>query len=159
MTITPTRILAVALGGLLASTTLAHATSAPSGRYAISGPAGAQTVTDTKTKLTWERSFDLLSTHNDAQARCASLGATLGGSGWRLPTYKELLTLVSYVGSVQFSTVPFIDLDAFPTTPLAAFWASTRNFNSPDVWFLVNFESGQEGGADGGFRAASRCVR
>jgi hypothetical protein len=148
------------LGGFVASTTLAHATSAPSGRYVISGAAGRETVTDTKTKLTWERSFELLSTHDDAKARCVSLDATLGGTGWRLPTYKELLTLVSYVGTVPFSSVPFIDLDAFPNTPLAAFWSSTLDLSgSASVWHLVNFEIGQEGGADQLARAASRCVR
>ena len=86
MTTTPTRILAIALGGLLASTTLAHATSAPSGRYSISGPAGAQTVTDTKTKLTWERSFgSLLSTQGDAKARMRFIGGDPGGLGMAPP--------------------------------------------------------------------------
>ena len=146
MTTTPTRIFAIALGAFVASMPIAHATSAPSGRYSISGPAGQQTVTDTKTKLTWERSFELLSTHDDAMARCASLGATLGGAGWRLPTYKELLTLVSYVGTVQFSSVLSIDPAVQrPVLPLAAFWTtSIRDLSgSPSVWFLVNFESGK----------------
>jgi hypothetical protein len=119
-------------------------------RYAIYGLPGQQFVIDQKAHLTWERAFSSPSTIDEARKRCTD-------AGWRLPTYKELLTLVDY-GSMSF---PFalVDLDTFPGTPAVAFWSSSRDVTgSPFAFHLVDFANGMEGGTDQLERAASRCV-
>ena len=87
--------------------------AAPSGRYTVTG----ETVYDPRTKLTWQRSTPTtMYGSDDARATCASaaVAAALGGAGWRLPTVKELSTLVDY--SVP-PPGPTIDAAAFPNTP------------------------------------------
>jgi hypothetical protein len=91
---------------------------APNGRYVVS----AGTVYDTRTKLTWQQTI-VPSTYKatESLAYCASLGASLGGGGWRVPSIKELLTLLDH----SQTSGPFIDRTAFPATPLHMFWSST----------------------------------
>jgi hypothetical protein len=140
MTIKTTTILSLSVAALLLGLPLAKA-NAPAGRYEIS----AQTVFDTKTKLTWERMVDdtLILTADGSKERCSKLGATLGGSGWRLPTVKELYTLVDHnapfdpmdpfgVGSVQ------IDPVAFPKTTPGQYWGTT----SATTFMCVDFSRG-----------------
>jgi hypothetical protein len=110
--------------------------NAPPGRYTSSGG----TVTDTKTKLIWQQvtptAAFLLA---DAKAYCASAaGATLGGSGWRLPTIKELLSLLDYT-----QTVVLIDQNFFSVvTSVKVFWSSTPTSSGfVGVWGL-NFSNG-----------------
>lgn len=55
----------------------------------------------------------------DAATACANL--SLNGRGWRLPTVKELVTLVD----VSVASGPTIDSTAFPDTPSGPFWSST----------------------------------
>ena len=60
------------------------------------------TVFDTRTQLTWQRTFPSERyTWDDATSYCASLA--LPGAGWRLPSINELLTLVDD-GSIPRST-------------------------------------------------------
>ena len=62
---------------------------APGGRYVVE----EGTVTDTRTRLTWQRSPDLTPRGwTLAAPYCSDLD--LNGKGWRLPSVKELLTLV-----------------------------------------------------------------
>lgn len=92
--------------------------AAPAGRYTVN----VGTVLDNKTKLTWQQPpASSTMTWSSAQTYCAGVGSTLGGTGWRLPTKKELLTLVDFAQS----TSPFIDPSAFPNTPNSPFWSST----------------------------------
>ena len=91
--------------------------NAPATRYAVSNG----TVADKKTKLTWQQTVPT-TTYNwsDANTYCQStVGAALGGTGWRLPSIKELQTLFE-----SFET-PNIDPTAFPNTQAADFWSST----------------------------------
>ncbi|RHX95980.1 hypothetical protein DLM76_03185 [Leptospira yasudae] len=66
-----------------------------------------------------------------AVAYCSSLGTTLGdGRQWRLPTVKELISIVDY----SRSTKPIINPTLFPNTAEGRFWTSTNSFvagNSP----------------------------
>lgn len=101
-------ILAAAL-----AVSLAARASAPPGRYTISGG----TVLDNKTKLTWQQQTPAaLYSWAGAKTFCAGLG-----SGWRLPTIKELTTLIDY----SQGTPPVIDTTAFPGIPVNYFWSST----------------------------------
>jgi hypothetical protein len=136
-----------ALGGLalvaVLLTTSAKA-GAPSGRYLI----GDGTVLDTKTKLTWERtpgtnpcppaSAGMKASWADAKVYCQNLGSSLGGTGWRLPTMKELQTIVDYKRSLAV----LIDPEAFPATPRTWFWSSSPVSGTPPRAWYVNFLDG-----------------
>jgi len=115
------------------------------------------TVLDTKTKLTWQQSFsDSRMTWAAAKSYCAGLGSALGGSGWRLPTIKELQTLVD----VSVSPGPTIDTTAFPYTPATSdFWSSTPASANPSAAWVVLFSDGNEGQSDMSQMLSARCVR
>lgn len=120
-------------GAMLAVVLTASAqANAPAGRYAIAGG----TVTDTRTKLTWQQMAPSATyTLAAAKTYCPTLGASLGGTGWRLPTIKELLTIVD-----DSQRNPSIDPTAFPATPSAAFWSSSPP-GAPGAWDVI-FTSG-----------------
>jgi hypothetical protein len=121
--------------------------SAPAGRYVtMSG-----TVYDIETKLTWQQTASSPEyTWADANTYCAGVSASLGGTGWRLPTFKELQTIVD-----DSRLNPSIDPTAFPTIPAGFTWASSREV-------YVGFDKGASGSA-GGYADAVlgnvRCVR
>lgn len=92
----------------------AHA-SPPAGRYVVN----TDVVTDTVTGLTWQRGKGpaWAYTLSTAQGYCSSL--VLGGlSGWRLPTIKELQSLMDVRTSA-------IDTTAFLNDGNELFWSST----------------------------------
>lgn len=125
---------AAALG---ATTLLARASvaGAPAGHYSIGTGAAAGTVYDTKAKLTWQRSVPSTAyTMSDAVNYCA--GLQLNGGGWRMPTAKELFSLVDH--SVAAGTT--IDSNAFPDTPYQIFW-SISVYQTNAAW-VVDFTSG-----------------
>jgi hypothetical protein len=114
---------------------------APCTRYRVKDG----TVLDTKTNLTWEQA-ESAGSHEwgskgiagTAQYYCATL--ELAGGAWRLPTIKELFTLVDVTRETA------IDPNAFPGDPGptpeegAYFWSSTPSTNAsePDfAWSLL----------------------
>ena len=131
-----------------------------SGEFAVSGD--GLTVTDTITYLVWQRdgsgtragcsgSGNLTCAWNEAKAYCA--GLTLGGvSGWRLPAWMELLTIVDMTTSN-----PSIDATAFPNTPAEDFWTSSPLVGYPGVAWYVSFKYGFYDNGGTGYRV--RCVR
>ena len=158
MKITPLRALSMGLASALAGALGAAAeAAAPAGRYTIS----VGSVYDARTKLTWQRSAPTTPyTWDDAKAYCASgsVGAALGGTGWRLPTEKELLTLVDY--SVP-PPGPTIDAAAFPGTPGDAFWSTTPvtdPHSGGGLWY-VDFSTGHAIGYAVSPTSYVRCVR
>ena len=101
---------------------------APIGQYAVSSD--GLTVLDNRTGLRWERNVTGSSTKYTwlgALLRCDNL--SLGGfsTGWRVPSFKELQTIIDETRAVP----PAIDLVTFPATPGAMsegpFWSSTPN--------------------------------
>ncbi len=137
-----------------------HAT-APLDQYKFFSKADA-TIEDLKTKLVWERRIEPTAMKFDAAvAHCNQYD----GGGWRLPTVKELLTLVDeqplgiYVGTkIEY---PAIDANAFPGTPLANFWSATRHFDDVNDSVVVDFSTGRTKRltADPVNVAYVRCVR
>jgi len=128
---------------------------AANGHYAIT----AQAVHDNRTGLTWQRAT-APTTHDRAGARTycgsAELTGELGGEGWRLPTGKELLTLVDYGFGPPG---PTIDAEAFPGTPGAFFWSATElTVPTPAVMF-VDFEYGHATNYAVSPTSHVRCVR
>ena len=140
---------------VVALTTSADA-SAPTGRYQVrpADPSGG-TVYDTKTKLTWQRLVES-TTHTwaDAKTYCAGVDANLGGTGWRLPTLKELQTIVDYSQSN-----PSIDSTAFPSTPASYFWSSSPVAGSPSLAWSVYFFNGNTSNGAISTTINVRCVR
>jgi hypothetical protein len=131
------------------------AADAPPGRYTF--PASG-TVYDTRTKLTWQQTVDTkLRKWADAKTYCASL--SLAGSGWRLPTRSELLSLLDRTRSS-----PAIDPTAFPNAPATQFWTGTASLpqagtGAAQAW-LVDFTDGNawfNGVSTAVYRV--RCVR
>lgn len=78
------------------------------------------TVQDVNTQLTWQQQASTSSyAWAAAKSYCAALD--LGGTGWRLPTVKELLS----IADVR-SANPALDLSAFPLPPVGvSFWSAT----------------------------------
>jgi len=108
--------------------------AAPSGRYTI----GNGTVYDTKTKLTWQQTVPPTTySYSDAVTYCSDLGVTLSGA-WRVPTVKELLTIVDF----SQARAPWIDAAAFPGTPLHFFWTSTTRRDLYGGTWVVDFSQG-----------------
>ena len=131
---------------------------APAGRYVVaSGETGNRTVYDTKTKLTWQQTVASTTyTWANAKTYCgsAAVSTSLGGTGWRLPTLKELQTIVDYSQSN-----PSIDSTAFPSTPAAWFWSSSPLAGSSSFAWLVYFGNGSAYYDGVSATDSVRCVR
>ena len=98
--------------------------------------------------LEWQADVpDRQFTWSEANAYAASLG-----DGWRLPTIKELLTLVDYETHKPACSV-------FPACPSEWFWSSSAlSGRSAYAWF-VYFGYGSSGGVAVGNGLRVRCVR
>ncbi|MBH1988406.1 MAG: DUF1566 domain-containing protein [Myxococcaceae bacterium] len=117
-------------------------------RYSIGTGNLNGTVMDIVTGLTWQRVTPLTSySQSGGAVYCAALD--LGGfsSGWRLPTVRELLSLVDYS---QIGSAARIEPTAFPGEPADTFWSSTGSW---DIWF----NEGYFGRGSSNHRV--RCVR
>jgi hypothetical protein len=135
----------------VAATATSAVADAPASQYAIS----AGTVLDTRTGLVWQRSVDsTLRTWDAAQSYCAAL--SLSGPGWRLPSAKELLTLVDL--TAIYPAVP-IDSTAFPNTPAYGFWSSSLRAGDPSSAWMLLGDSGSMTTDWLGTPANVRCVR
>lgn len=118
--------------------------SAPTGRYTIVNG----TVSDSKTGLTWQQNISLTKYpsksdpgNTSAASYCAFLGLN-GTQAWRVPTIKELLTIVD----VRQKS-PAIDPNAFPSTPADFFLTVNSNSFQPGIVWTVNFDTGLPDGA------------
>ena len=125
------------------------AAEAPVGRYVVE----EGTVTDTRTRLTWQRAPDLTArAWTQAAPYCAAL--ELSGKGWRLPSVKELLTLVD-----ESRWGPAIDPGAFPGTPSDYFWTSSPLATFPMFVWTVFFGKGTASFFEINNPRLIRCVR
>ncbi len=139
--------LSLALAGLFAGR-LALA-GAPAGQYTIANG----TVYDTKTKLTWQQAAPAtLYAWADAKDYCS--GLSLAGIGWRLPTVKELHTIVSDSLSIDATAFPGTATDTYTlwsSSPLAG--------SSSSVWYVGIGYAGVTGTSDVSDVRNVRCVR
>ncbi len=128
------------VSGLGAARCVHEPTNALASDYEIEAdgtPTG--TVMDTGTWLTWQQQVSAQTyTWSDALSTCTNNTAGLPGSGWRLPSMKELQTLVD-----DSHWSPAIDPNVFPNTPFdVAYWTSTPvAWDAGNAWF-VQFELG-----------------
>jgi hypothetical protein len=98
---------------------------------------GDGTVTDTSTGLRWLQT-NSSNTHTWEQALAYCEGLNLGGyTDWRLPTSKELQSLVDYS---RYS--PAINTTYFPNAAALWYWSSTTNVNGTGYAWSVNFGYG-----------------
>ena len=130
---------------LLLCLPLRSGASAPVGQYTVNLTDG--TVTDNKTGLIWQRAYTAAGYFSDQFTYCATLSIGSGAltSGWRMPTVKELLTIVDETVSVGAR----IDANAFGPTPPETFWGNSVTVDGQYVhayskW--VNFANGYIGG-------------
>jgi hypothetical protein len=143
--------LAVAAAALVLGSSVPGRGDAPRCRYVISNG----NVYDTKTRLTWRQGpIPAADTWAASGSFCATMSAE--GGGWRLPTVKELTTIVDHTRHD-----PAIDPQAFPGTPGENFWSSTPLRDLTDtVWQVAFFEGGLfMNGTSASTKARVRCVR
>ena len=143
----PSFLAAVAL--VVVALTASADANAPAGRYTTTGG----TVYDTKTKLTWQQAV-APGTYTWAGAKSYCAGLNLGGTGWRLPTIKELQTIVD-----DSQTNPSIDTTAFPSTPADWFWSSSPLAGSSSYAWSVHFYDGVASNFGVSDTYYVRCVR
>ncbi|MBH2006378.1 MAG: DUF1566 domain-containing protein [Myxococcaceae bacterium] len=113
------------------------------------------------TDLIWQRTqapltynWSTVSRPGSAQEYCNTL--TLGGQIWRLPTIKELNTLIDYAISYPGPTT---NIAAFPSTPQSIFWSSPSSMLSHMAAWGINFNSGGASYAPLEDSFYVRCVR
>jgi hypothetical protein len=111
-------------------------------------------VEDTTTGLIWTQN-DIGERHHWAGAKTAAGALTIGGfTDWRLPTIKEILTLVDYDRSW-----PSIDT-VFSTCKPDWYWSSDPLASSPgDFAWLVDFNGGNSGYDSQFYGGLVRAVR
>lgn len=106
--------------------------NAPTGQYIVSNG----TVFDTKSQLTWEQApLANMISFDAATAYCQ--GLMLAGGKWRVPSMKELQTIID-----ETTVDPAIDLTAFPATMNDKYWSSTRWADAPTDAWSVRFDYG-----------------
>lgn len=106
-------------------------------------------VRDAMTSLVWRQQAS-------TSPMTWALAKTYCPSGFRLPTLKELASLVD--ASVA-DPGPTIDSTAFPGTPGQQFWTSTPHAGIPGNVWTVYFGNGMSSYGDSGLSNYVRCVR
>jgi formylglycine-generating enzyme required for sulfatase activity len=120
---------------------------------------------DDYTGLVWQRAYsDTQLTWSEAQGYCETLG--LNGHTWRLPSVRELTTLVD-----EALVGPAIDRETFPDTKFGSrsndwYWASHQQRGNANAAWAINYDdgftgtnSGEEGDWNYFTAAWARCVR
>ena len=121
------------------------------GRYLID--AKGETVLDTTTKPTWQRVV-APQTYKWQSAKDTCKALVTAGGGWRLPTVRELRSLIDFGHSD-----PAIDKMAFPNTPSQFFWSATAYSGSSSSAWGVSFSNGGSYGVGTTSACRVRCVR
>jgi hypothetical protein len=130
-------------------------------------------ILDNNTGLSWQRQAYSQTTPNfsGAATYCASLSLGPLTSGWRVPSYKELLTLVDESPHYEpdpngMYVLKYIDSHAFGLsiegvtyTPVdASYWSSSLSPVDPSLGYVVDFKSGRTGFDRTGNGKYVRCV-
>lgn len=124
--------------------------NAPSDHYQVNYYyEDANTVTDLKSGLTWKLALGSSLTWAQAKTYCQE-----SGLHWRLPTEKELLSLVD----LSKSSGPTIDTTYFGTGTLGLFWSATPLAGDSSYAWGVNFGPASMDSVNVTATASVRCV-
>jgi Protein of unknown function (DUF1566) len=136
---------------LLALASLARAdTDAPPDQYNLFN-LNSEVIQDEWTLLVWQRlAPSTPTTLYDAEVYCSTLMLPTGtgaSTGWRVPSYKELMTIVDETPHVEYEggqlITKWIDGDAFPqATVTPGYWTSSMFPGEPGYAYTVDFHSG-----------------
>jgi Protein of unknown function (DUF1566) len=112
-------------------------------------------VNDSRTNLTWQRTVNG-STYAwlDALSYCNGL-ALDSLTGWRLPTVKELQTLINVGAGLNPPGIP----SAFPSGNAVEMWTSSPTPANPSSSYTVNMMNGAGGAQPTSTPLQVRCVR
>ena len=128
---------------------------APFDQYGVYTPSNP-TVRDQFTHLEWWRETE----SGNVVSAVSTCGAH--GQGYRLPTLRELLTLVDeephkiYVGGQELPR--FIDRNAFPNTSITTDYLTSTPKPGGRYW-TVSFATGEVSSLPSGQDTSIRCVR
>jgi hypothetical protein len=115
-------------------------------------------VRDAQTGLIWLRAPTAPATFDSALSACPTQAAT-----YRLPTMKELLTLVDEQPHDEYENGAFvpkaIDGNAFPSTPAVLFWTGSSNAADATTAWAVDFKTGAASLHPKAEAHVVRCVR
>jgi len=136
--------------------------SAPQERFIVSG---SGTVTDKATGLVWKRCSEgqsgsgcengAAATYSWREAVALAAATDFNGSrSWRLPTVRELGSLLEYQ-----CTMPAINLTAFPATPATNYWTATPYAGYVNGAWNINFNDGVHDNSSKNYRLYVRLVR
>ena len=115
------------------------------------------TVWDNNTRLRWQKEDDgVTRTWSDARNYCDSLVLS-DRSDWRLPSKRELLSIVDYSYVSHGSLL--INTDIFPSTIPSYYWTSIKDGKYEDYYWKINFISGISYPQDRLTLAYTRCVQ
>ncbi len=121
------------------------------GRYVVA----AGEVQDTQTGLVWQQADCGAPglAWSDAQSYCATLG--LNGRSWRVPSIRELPTLLD-----ESKSYPAIDTNAFPSAASEGYWSSSlkAGTSSSMAWY-THFADGSTAHCEVTYEHRVRCVR
>jgi hypothetical protein len=115
---------------------------------------GNGTVTDLATGLTWQRQDDNVGRANNGPAAAYCQGLGLARGGWRLPTIKELRSIVD-----DRVYGPAIDTEAFPGTNSSFYWSAAADASDSGNAWLVHFGNGNVSSSNKSNTLYVRCVR
>ena len=116
---------------------------------------GGEMAKDERTGLTWQDNRFVESERvNYAQAEKLCKELRLGNyDDWRIPTIKELLSIVDYK-KYDPATV-----DGFSIAESSYYWSSTQYMGDPDKVWGVDFKDGSTDGNGKAYDRRVRCVR
>ncbi|MBO4698856.1 DUF1566 domain-containing protein [bacterium] len=112
---------------------------------------GKVVVTDSKTSLMWQKTYESSKTWQQALKYCED-STYAGYSDWRLPNKNELSSLINY----EKSGAPY---SYFPDMPSSWFWSSSTDVTSTNGAWGVNFDIGYVSNYYKSINYYVRCVR
>ena len=136
----------LAASAVVVLATLARA-DAPPDQYNLFN-LNSDIIPDLKTGLTWQRYPPATGvTFDGAAAYCRQLSLDTFTAGWRVPSYKELLTIVDESPHIEYEggqLVPkAIDGNAFPGAAVTfPYWTSSPYAPVAGYAYTVNFHTG-----------------
>jgi len=126
-----------------------HEDFLPARARCVRGPQGGGGASGA---LAWTRTPSGMLAWDDAQRYCDQL--PLDAGGWRLPSMKELLTIVD-VSRAD----PAVDPAVFPDATRATLWSSSPVAGTPGSYWVVDFTLGDVISQEAATTTAARCVR